>query len=211
MHNKNKMHGQTQLYFKRTSLLYSYLFQFILNHPQAFIQNLQNTATCSSSYWIIIRPSYKTFKTPLHVPVHTESSSGLHTKPSKHSSTLCTILWWDITNTLFKSLTLFCSTCKFFYFFLKFSSNIVPRWKHIFIKTKILDWCSSVPACECVHRDAEQVFLKTKFIILLKKFKKKPSRSSKVHKYYLCLLVAFHCEYYFYLLFYVAQCYMLSR
>lgn len=43
LHHKNKMHSQTQLHFQKNITLYM--------------------AACFSSYWIILRSSYKTFKT----------------------------------------------------------------------------------------------------------------------------------------------------
>jgi len=60
-----------------------------------------------------------------------------------------------------KTLTIFCSCCKFFCDLLKLSSNVVPRWKYIFILKlrSLVDVSNSVLACECMNWDAEQVLI----------------------------------------------------
>ena len=168
MQNKNTQ-SNTALFQKD-----HHMFQFILNHPEAFIQNLWNTAVLQ---------------------------------------TLCTIIQWDCTNSVFKNLTLFCSTCKFFNFFLKFCSNVVPRWKYIFIKTKILNQCEKFSTSMWIYKPKRWTGINF-WIPILSYWKnfRTPSISGKVHTYYLFLYgCVFYNEYHFYSLFYIAQCYRHSR
>jgi hypothetical protein len=82
----------------------------------------------------------------LHVSIHTESSSGLHTKLLKHNSPSDSALYCSGMSLILFLKIWHCSVAHVnFCFFLKFSSNVVPRWRYIFIKIKICNWCNSVP------------------------------------------------------------------
>jgi hypothetical protein len=108
------------------------------------------TVTCFISFWIIPRPSYKLLK-------HSSSSSSLH-----YTSERANYFYKNI-----KTLTIFCSCFKFFFFLLKLSSKVVP---YIFILKlrSLIDVSNSVPACECIKWDAEQVLiLENKFCLII--------------------------------------------